>query len=312
MSKIFKPLLALVVVLAAAYGVADWFFPQQFAASALAAQRSLAGLQRKDVDIPGQHIVYLEGGQGQPLLLLHGFGADKDNWPRIAMYLSSRYHVIAPDLPGYGESSQPPAAQARIEDQLNYLAQFVSALHLEHFDLGGNSMGGWISAAYAAAHPEQVNSLWLLAPAGLTTAQPSDLVKIVRSGGHVPLVARTPAEFEQLLDFVFVHRPWVPRAVVGALAQHAAQNAAYDQQIFDGLVAEPPLEPQVKGLATPTLIVWGDHDRALHYSGAEVLHGLLPHSQVVIMPDIGHLPMMEAPSKTAADYIAFRDSLGKH
>jgi triacylglycerol lipase len=309
MSKVLKLLLVLVLLFAAAYAAGDFLFPRQFADAALEGQRSLAGLQRKEVDIPGQHIVYLDGGQGQPLLLLHGFSADKDNWPRIALYLSSHYRVIAPDLPGYGESSQPPAAQATIEDQLRYLNQFVAALHLEHFDLGGNSMGGWISAAYAAAHPEQVSSLWLLAPAGLTTAQPSDLAKIVRSGGHVPLVARTPEEFGQLLDFVFVHQPWVPQAVIGTLAQHAAQNAAYNQQIFDELVKEPPLEPQVQGLATPTLIVWGDHDRALHYSGAEVLHGLLPHSQVVIMPDVGHLPMMEAPGKTAADYIAFRDSL---
>jgi abhydrolase domain-containing protein 6 len=310
--RILKLLLAALALVAVAYGVADFFFPARFAAAALAAQRSAAGLQRKEIDIPGQHIVYLEGGQGQPLLLLHGFGADKDNWARIALYLTSRYRVIAPDLPGYGESSHPAPEQARIEDQLRYLNQFAAALKLERFDLGGNSMGGWISAAYAAAHPEQVNSLWLLAPAGLSTAQPSDLIQIVRSGGHPPLIARTPHEFEQLLDFVFVHRPWVPRAVIGALAQRAVQNAAYDQKIFDELVKDPALEPQVQGLGTPTLIVWGDHDRALHYSGAEVLHGLMPHSQVVIMADIGHLPMMEAPSKAAADYVLFRDSLGKH
>ena len=68
----------------------------------------------------------------------------------------------------------------------------------------------------------------------------------------------------------------------------------------------------MKGLQTPTFIVWGDHDRALHYSGAEILHQLMPNSQVLIMPDMGHVPMLEAPSKTAADYVVFRDSLGKH
>ena len=311
MGKLFKLVMLLVVGLAVVYGVFDFFFPVRFAEAAMNAERSAAGLQRREIDIPGFKVVYLEGGQGQPLLLLHGFGADKDNWTRVAHYLTPRFHVYAIDLPGYGESTKPSPEQSRIADQVSYVSQIAAALGLDRFDLGGNSMGGWIAGAYAAAHPEQVGSLWLLAPAGVSTAQDSDLVKIVKSGGHVPLIARTPAEYGELLDFVFVHRPFVPHAVITVLAQHANENYDFNQKVFARLVKDAPLEPQVKNLSTPALIVWGDHDRALHYSGAEVLHRLMPNSQVIIMPDMGHLPMLEAPAQSAADYIKFRDSLGK-
>jgi pimeloyl-ACP methyl ester carboxylesterase len=312
MGKSVKLAALLLGVLIAVYLVFDYVFPERFAAAAIAAERHAAGLQRKQVDIPGFTMAYLEGGQGKPLVLLHGFGADKDNWTRVSRLLTQHYQVYAPDLPGYGESTQPTPEQSRIEDQLAYVGQFASALGLEHFDLGGNSMGGEIAAAYAAAHPDQVDSLWLLAPAGVGSAAPSDLVKIVKNGGRVPLIAHNPQEYEELLDFVFVDRPFVPHAVLDMFARRAAAKAEFNQKVFARLVTEPPLEQQVQNLATPTLIVWGDHDRALSDTGAEVLRKLMPNSSVIILPDVGHLPMLEVPAQAAADYIAFRGSLVKH
>lgn len=309
MSRVLKLLLGLLLLLAVIYGVFDFGFPQTFAAAALGAERNAAGLKPGMLDIPGFHIATLEGGQGRPLLLLHGFGADKDNWTRVSRTLTPHYRVIAIDLPGYGDSTRPGLDQVRIEDNVRYVGEIAEALQLEHFDLGGSSMGGWIAAAYAAAHPEQVDSLWLLAPAGVASAQPSDLVKTVKNGGRVPLIAQNAAEYQELLDFVFVHRPFVPHAVIKVLSQHAVDNCDFYRQVFEVLAKEPPLEPQVKNLQTPALIVWGDHDRALDVSGAEILHRLMPRSQVDIMPDIGHLPMIEAPAQAAADYIKFREGL---
>ncbi len=311
MRKLLLLAMSLLAAIVLVYAIFDFYYPVPFTAAAVAVERGLAGVQAGQLDIPGFKIAYLEGGQGRPLLLLHGFGADKDNWTRVSRYLAPHYHVYAVDLPGYGESTKPTPEQSRIEDQVIYLEQIATALGLTHFDLGGNSMGGWIAAAFAAAHPEQVNSLWLLAPAGVAGAQPSELMKIVRAGGHIPLIASTPQEYQDLLDFVFVHRPFVPRALVTVLARRAAADAPYEQKVFDLLAQEPPLEPQVKNLSTPALIVWGDHDRALSNSGAAVLHQLMPNSSVIIMPDMGHLPMLEAPAQSAADYIKFRDSLVK-
>jgi pimeloyl-ACP methyl ester carboxylesterase len=309
MSRVLKLVLGVLLLVAVVYGGFDFGFPRHFAAAALDAERSAAGLKPAELDIPGFHITYLEGGQGRTLLLLHGFGADKDNWTRVSRTLTRHYHVVAVDLPGYGDSTRPSIDQVHIADNVRYVSEIAEALQIDRFDLGGSSMGGWIAASYAAAHPEQVDSLWLLDPAGVASAQPSDLVKTIRSGGRVPLIAQNTEEYQELLDFVFVHRPFVPHAVIKVLAQHAIDNYDFYKQVFGVLEKEPPLEPQVKNLQTPTLIVWGDHDRALDLSGADILHQLMPRSQVDIMPDIGHLPMIEAPAQTAADYIKFREGL---
>jgi pimeloyl-ACP methyl ester carboxylesterase len=309
MRKLLLWLTGVVVALVAVYLVLDFGFPAQFAAAALDAERGAAGLQRREVAIPGFNVVYLEGGQGRPLLLIHGFNGDKDNWTRISKYLVPHYHVIAVDLPCWGESPRPTDDECDIAHQLAYVDEIAAALKLDHFDLGGNSMGGWIAAAYAAAHPERVDSLWLLAPAGVATAQASDLGNIVKRGERMPLIARNEQEMQELLDFVCVHPPFVPHALLQVMAQRQAEHYDLEKRIFEGLVKDAPLEAQVKNLQTRTLIVWGDHDRALHYSGAEILHGLMPNSQVLVMPDMGHVPMLEAPAQTAADYVKFRDSL---
>ncbi len=283
--------------------------PARFAELEMGAERRAAGLHRAELDIPGFHIVYLEGGQGEPLLLLHGFGADKDNWTRVARLLTAHYRVIAPDLPGFGESARPAYADYSVPAQVANVNAIAAALHLERFDLGGNSMGGDIAAAYAAVHPQQVHSLWLLAPGGVASAAPSELGGILARGGPNPLVARTPEEFEGLLRFVFVKPPFIPAGLVKVLAQRNADNYELQQRIFRQLLASPPLEQQVGGLTTPCLIVWGEQDRALSPTGAEVLHKLMPASTVRLMPQVGHLPMLEAVRQSAADYLAFRAGL---
>ncbi|MEW6185665.1 MAG: alpha/beta fold hydrolase, partial [Thermodesulfobacteriota bacterium] len=112
-------------------------------------ERSLAGLEVKRVWIPGVQISYLEGGAGETLLLIHGSGDDKDSWTPVAKYLTGRYRVIAPDLPGFGESDRLEKGGYKAQDQVKHLQAFTRTLGLTAFHLGGHSLGGKISAAYA-------------------------------------------------------------------------------------------------------------------------------------------------------------------
>ena len=300
--------LLLILIALAAGGIYAYMRlrPAEFAAFAMESRRSLAGLHRDEMNIPGFHLVYLEGGEGEPLILLHGFGADKDNWTPVSRHLSHDFRIIAPDLPGFGESDKPATADYSIEGQVQHLAAFVQALHLDRFDLGGSSMGGRIAAVYASAHPNQVHTLWLLAPAGVASAKPSELAQLIQSTGSNPLLVKSPEDFQRLLAFVFVHQPRIPRPVLDLLARRAVDNYALDQQIFATDQHSPPLEPQIKGLSIPTFITWGDHDRILDVSGAAVLQKLVPHVRVDILPDVGHAPMLETPRRTAEGYLAFR------
>src|SRR5438105_10937250 len=131
MGRILIKPLALVLAIAVGAPLLLYFaFPDTLVSLLLASARRRAGLHRAEAEIPGFHIVYLDGGHGEPLLLLHGLGAEKDAWTDTARHLTATYRVIAPDLPGFGESSKPDAAVYGIEAQVLHVAAFVRALAL--------------------------------------------------------------------------------------------------------------------------------------------------------------------------------------
>ena len=92
------------------------------------AERSAGGLKQHRIDVQGRHFAYLEGGTGDVVVLLHGFGANKDNWTRMARYLTPHFRVIAPDLTGFGESSPDPGDDYSINVQARRVNDFVRAL----------------------------------------------------------------------------------------------------------------------------------------------------------------------------------------
>ena len=288
------------------------FAPERATTILLDLDRSRSGLVRKEIDLPdGLHYVYLEGGQGEPLMLLHGFGADKDNFTRVARHLTSRYHVIVPDQIGFGESSHPPQADYTAVSQAGNLHALAQALGIKQLHLGGSSMGGQIALTYASLYPDQVHSLWLLAPAGVWSAPPGDLAKSIQRSGKNTLLPKNEEEFARLFSFVMSDPPYIPRFVKNVIAQEGIANYDLHARIFEQTKNDNTLEKRVAGLQTPSLIVWGEQDRALHVDSAAILHKLLPRSQVIILPDVGHLPMIERDERVAADYLRFRAGLAK-
>jgi pimeloyl-ACP methyl ester carboxylesterase len=283
--------------------------PERAVRAALAYERGLAGLERKEITPPaGLHTVYLEGGRGAPLLLLHGFGANKDNFTRVAKYLTPHYRVVVPDLAGFGESAKPPQADYGPRAQAERLHGFARALGLGKFHLGGSSMGGHIALTYAALYPKEVASLWLLDAGGVWSAPPSELRKQIADTGENPMIVKNEDEFAALVSLVTEKPLMIPRPFLDVVAQERIRNRDLEARIFKQLAADS-VEERIRGLAIPTLIVWGQQDRVLHPGSAGVLQMLLIRSEVVMMPGVGHLPMMEAPEECALDYLRFRASL---
>jgi len=299
------------LVAAAVIGPAAFvhFAPETATRLALEGERQCSGLVRKEIDLPGGlHYVYLEGGSGEALMLFHGFGADKDNFTRIARHLVPHYRVVIPDHIGFGESSHPADADYSPAAQAGRLHELAATLRLGRVHLGGSSMGGHIAMSYALAHKDDVASLWLLDPGGIRSGPPSELVKAIQQTGKNPLMARTTDDFEKVYEFVMSDPPWIPHAMLGVMARERIANFDLEQRIFAQLQSDH-LEERVRGLTTPTLIVWGREDRAIDVGTADVLHGLLPNSQVIIMEHIGHLPHLEDPRRSADDYLRFRAGL---
>ncbi len=277
--------------------------------SAYAMERSRANLARKELVLAdGTRIAYLEGGTGAPLVLVHGFGADKDNFTRVSRWLTPHYRVIVPDLVGFGESTHRRDVDYHYAAQAERLHAFTQALGLARLDLGGNSMGGGISMSFAAQHPQEVASLWLIDCAGIAEAPPSELAKIIATTGTNPLMITRESDFPAFVKFVMSDPPWIPGSVMDVLARERIANQDLEREVFQQ-IATDSVSGAVKGLATPTLIVWGDEDRALSAGTVPVLKALLPNAQAIVMPHVGHAPMIERPQQTAEDYLCFRASL---
>ncbi|MDJ0723361.1 MAG: alpha/beta fold hydrolase [Desulfobacterales bacterium] len=285
-----------------------YFLPEAAFDLVIRVERGVGGLSENTVDAGNLHFAYLEGGRGEPLVLLHGFGANKDNWTRIGRHLTPHFRVIAPDLIGFGESGPAPDGNYAIRIQAERVRAFAMALGLESFHLGGSSMGGYIAGVYAAAYPQEIKSLLLIAPGGVAAAEPSEMFRRLQAGEAIPLVAANAEEYDRLLDFVFAERPFIPGPMKRVLVKEAVDHRAQNLRIWDQMnrsLETAPLEQTVNGLAVPTLIVWGAQDRVLHVSGGGALAAVMPNARSAVMTAVGHLPMIEKPGETARLYLKF-------
>ncbi len=264
-----------------------------------------AGLERKEIQVDGDRIVYLEGGRGEAVLLLHGYGADKDNWVAFAKLLTPHYHVVIPDLAGFGESTRKWDENYNIENQVKRLDGFTGVLRLKKLNVAGNSMGGAIAAVYAARFPQKVSTLALLDTYGLKTAKWTQFQSQMQNGKNLLLIS-SPGDFDNLLPYLFVTPPPIPAPAKLVMVDQMMADRKFNEKIGWDLYHEAlSLESFLPMIQAPVLIVWGDHDRLLDVSAVRILEKGLKNHQTLVMKDTGHLPMLEKPVETAAAYISF-------
>ncbi|RLA34636.1 MAG: alpha/beta hydrolase [Gammaproteobacteria bacterium] len=286
-------------------------FPQATAKLAINAERSRSGLTYKTVVIDDETWHYLEGGpaDAEVLLLLHGFGGDKDNWTRFSKYLTGSYRVIAPDLPGFGYSTKHADWDYSMPPQRSRVNGFAKALGLEQFHIAGNSMGGYLATVYSHKYPVQVRSLALFNNAGINAPNESDMQRLVAKGEN-PLIADSLAGYDELLEFVAYKKIFLPWPVRGVFARGTMRQAELNRTIFDSIQDDlsSGLESVLVDIEKPVLILWGEYDRVLDVSSVDVMKPLLPQAEVIVMKDTGHLPMIERPADTAEHYLKFMEN----
>lgn len=304
-----KKVVAVLQILATLVFVLCFALPGRLPASDMTAQRNEAGLTEKSVTIDGHKIVYLEGGTGDPILMVHGFGANKDHWTAFSNFITPAYHVVALDLPGFGESTYLENASYSIEAQAKRIDQFATAVGLKKFHVVGSSMGGLIAGRYAVMFPERVMTLGLFCAAGVKSPVPSEFATKLSKGEPNPLIVKSPGDLDRLLEFAFFKPPQIPDSAKKLLLEEALSHAASNATILKEISAQfESLEPDLPKIQARTFVLWGDHDRFLHVSCVPVLEKGLKSCTSVIMKDCGHLPMMERPQEAAEHYLAFLKS----
>lgn len=304
--------LVLILLLIAAILTAWGLWPAGPARLFRALERHRGRLRSREIRVDGTRWHFLEGGHGEPLVLLHGFNGDADHFCRVGRHLSNHFRVLAPDLPGFGESGAGTGLNFRIESQAEAVIAWLDALGVKNCYLGGNSMGGYIACAIARTYPDRVRALWLLAPGGVQEVDPSPLFQEILEDRHNPLIVRNRADFVRLMDYCFVRPPWMPAVLVRYLARRSAAHAVMHQRAFDAIRFDSaPLEELTSGMTTPALVVWGRSDQVLNPAGAAVLERVMQSAEILMLPDTGHLPMLERPCTVAESWVSYTERLAR-
>lgn len=263
------------------------------------------------------HVRDTGGAEGMPaMVLLHGSNASLHTWEPLVARLRDDWRIVRIDLPGHGLTGATPAGRYDSSEYVATVDEVATALGLQRFVLGGNSMGGGVSWLYAVAHPERVQALLLLNAGGMppragAAPPPSNIgFRIMRSPIGRWLGTQIAPRFliEQSLEQSVSNQAIVTDAAVDRyweLLRFPGNREATMIRFARG--REPSRAEEARAITAPTLVLFGAEDRIIDPSAAQSFAERLPDDVVVMLPGIGHLPMEEAPDATAA---AIRQFLG--
>jgi esterase len=261
---------------------------------------------------------YLEWGEADApdIVCVHGYTGSADAFNALGRHFEDRFHIIAPDVRGHGESGWSAAGAYGYADQAGDLAAFVDRLGLERFVLIGTSMGGIIAMAYAVEHGARLLGLVI-----------NDIGPEAEAGTQriTQMVGSRPEEFATLEDAMAYRREMSPivagrnpedqrELALGVLRQRAdgrwgwKMDPAYiRQRVERGPPARPLLWPGLSDVSCPTLVVWGTESDVLSEAQARRMEEVLPDGELVAVPGVGHAPtLVEPPVLTALERLLAR------
>jgi len=264
------------------------------------------------VQVDGLNIHYKDTGpkDAPVVLLLHGFGSSLQTWDVWAAQLETQYRVIRLDLPGFGLTGPSPLHDYSEAGDLATLTHFVDKLGVASFSIIGHSMGGKMAWGLAAADPDRVKALVLMAPDGFPEvkdigskpyAMPS-IMGVIKFSLPKFLVRKSiePAFFDaNALSDSLVDRYY---DMLRAPGVRAAILERANQTIYTDPV------PRLKKITAPTLLVWGEQDQMIPSSNAQSYANVLSTSKIVLLPNLGHLAQEEQPQIALAHVVEFLNS----
>ncbi len=277
-------------------------------ASATRAEAKAYGLRERRVDAGDGTLAVLEGGpvDAPAVVLLHGYTADRVVWMRFAKHLVRDHRVVLPELAGHGASGFTSGTGFSAGAQAARVAAVMDGLGIDRAHVAGNSMGGFVAATLALAHPDRVSSLLLSDAVGVASPEPSEAELQIREGRN-PFFLDDVAAFPEFYAMTMARPPFVPGFVRAAIAEDYVARRAHYEEIFTDFFGVETLDDRLDEITAPTLVMWGEQDRLVHPSTARVWAEGIAGARVVRYPDAGHMPMLELPRRTATDYRAFLD-----
>jgi pimeloyl-ACP methyl ester carboxylesterase len=271
---------------ASAVGVYGYRRPTDVLRMALRMRLRTRGVRDRRRTLPDARVRYWRGGRGESVVFVHGFGTEAAvNWHSQLDCFASSYDVIAPDLPGFGGSDRLATGNS-IALQVRCLRTLLDDLGVDRVSLVGHSMGGWVSLAFAATHPERVDRLVVVDAAGLRFDPDMTLERALlpSSVDDVRLLIR--ANFQRPLR--------VPAFVLRDLLRVARKDAAPREALLRCLVyGDEHIDERLGLIAAPTLVVWGAGDPLTPLALGERIVASIPGAHLEVFADCAHSPNVE-------------------
>jgi pimeloyl-ACP methyl ester carboxylesterase len=276
------------------------------------------------LEAPKMRAQTLEGGQGEPVLMIHGgFGTAAQFEPLLSR-LSSDFHVYAPDRPGCGLSDMFSYVKVPVRQHaVDFIGSTMDALGLKSTNIVGNSMGGYFGLVFALAHPERVTRLITVGePAGssadTTKAQGPLTIRGVNGLLYSTIMKPSPESTYERFKRKLVAHPErlsktyldcntasleIPGAIESwiTLLEDVDKNSARAKMTYG-------LRPELGKLTMPTLMIWGEKDTFGPPSLAVEMTAMIPRGKAVTIPDAGHLTWLDQPSRVEASIRTFLQS----
>lgn len=269
--------------------------------------------------VAGRTINYVDhgGGDGSPVLFVHGLGGNWQNWLENLPPVGLARRCLALDLPGFG-ASEMPADRISISHYARLIEELCRRLELPTVTVVGNSMGGFIAAEMAMSYPDRVERLVLAAAAGIsvttayrrptvTAARASTIAGIFGVAKHRQVVVRPRLRHVALAPVV--RHPTRLRPDITHEVMQAVGSPGYVPAL-DALLTYD-FRDRLEEIACPTLLVWGAEDMLVPLKDADEFERAIPDTEKVVLDDTGHAPMLERPRPFNHALLAFLDTTSK-
>jgi pimeloyl-ACP methyl ester carboxylesterase len=262
----------------------------------------------------GDQLVHIEQmGEGEPVILLHGFGASTYAWRKVMPGLAGSFRVIAIDLNGFGYTQRPRTFESYTrEGQADLVLRVMDRLGIEKAHLAGHSYGGGITIWLASRHPERLRSIVLVDSSAPTYAND----RRSRLAGLRPVAALA---LRALLRPGSVRRSLINSVYDDSLVTPEMVREYYDRLRVEGVVdayvgltgplRTPPEPVHLETIEVPALVVWGSDDKVISVNAGRRAAGQFPHGEFVVLERTGHIPMEERPEELLQVMLPF---LEKH
>jgi pimeloyl-ACP methyl ester carboxylesterase len=260
---------------------------------------SRGGGEPETISVAGKATIIRQAGEGTPFVYLHSTLDESFMWFPFFEAFAKHFRVLVPTHPGFGKSEGFDQIDT-IEDMAFHYLELLDALGLEKVILGGVSLGGWIAAELAVRWPERVERLWLADAPGLwVDDQPlGDLFRVMN-------------DRDQLRRLLF-HDPdgYIAKLVIADNPPEDRMLMAYQSlTVLARLVWERPYDPKLAGrlhrISCPVLLIWGDKDRLVPPAYGEAYRKHIPHAEIKLIPNCGHLPMFEQEAAFVETIVGF-------